>query len=295
MFGYVKPVKAELLVKEYEFYRALYCGICRSMKKHTGLFSNVTLSYDSVFLALVRLLYTDGRVEAEDRRCIAHPAKKRPMIKENPAVEYTARAFAVLTYHKLLDDINDERGAKRIAVKTARPILSGANKKAALGDLSETVSRLLSEISGLEAAGCASVDKPAELFGELLGEIFAYSLPEKDRLVPYRCGYHLGKFIYAADAAEDYEKDRKSGKYNPFVIAYGGEALTDENKQTIKCGLLLECKNLEGAINLLPFGNMATVENIINNIIYLGLPERIKFLDKAEVQIKQLPDKEKEI
>ena len=60
MFGYVKPVPAELLVKEYEFYRATYCGICRSMKKHTGSLSKVTLSYDSVFLALVRMLSVDN-------------------------------------------------------------------------------------------------------------------------------------------------------------------------------------------------------------------------------------------
>ena len=38
MFGYVKPVVGELLVKEHEFYKATYCGICRAMKKHTGLF-----------------------------------------------------------------------------------------------------------------------------------------------------------------------------------------------------------------------------------------------------------------
>ena len=55
MFGYVKPVVTELLVKEYEFYKATYCGICRSMKKNTGALSNVTLSYDSVFLPSVRL------------------------------------------------------------------------------------------------------------------------------------------------------------------------------------------------------------------------------------------------
>ena len=51
MFGYVKPVADELLVREHEFYRAAYCGICRAMKKHTGCLSNVTLSYDSVLLA----------------------------------------------------------------------------------------------------------------------------------------------------------------------------------------------------------------------------------------------------
>lgn len=281
MFGYVKPVLGELLVREHEFYKATYCGVCRAMKKHTGALSNVTLSYDSVFLALVRMLYIpDGDFAAEQRRCIAHPLKKRPMLKENPAIEYTARAFAVLTYYKLKDDLQDEGGLKKIGAGVIRPIASVANSKADLDIISEIVADRLNRITQLEKEKCESVDAPAALFGELLGEIFAYGLPEDERLVPYEVGYHTGKFIYAADAAEDYEKDLKSGSYNPYVLLYGGENLTAENKQTIKCGLLLECKRIEAAVNLLPFGNRATIENIINNIIYLGLVKRIEFLDE---------------
>ena len=281
MFGYVKPVVGEMLVKEHEFYKATYCGICRAMKKHTGTLSNVTLSYDSVFLALVRMLYIpDCDFGAEKRRCIAHPAKKRPMLKENPALEYTARAFAVLTYHKLRDDLSDERGLKKIGATAVRPISAGANKRAELSSLSEKVSDNLEKITALEKEKCQSVDRPATLFGQLLGEIFAFGLDEGERLVPYQVGYHLGKFIYAADAAEDYDKDRESGSYNPFVLLYSGEDLTAENKSNIKCGLLLECKKLESAVNLLPYGNRATIENIINNIIYLGLVKRIEFLDE---------------
>ena len=283
MFGYVKPVVQEMLVREHEFYKATYCGICRAMKKHTGNLSNVTLSYDSVFLALIRMLYiSDSEIAAGQRRCIAHPMKKRPMLKENSAIEYTARAFAVLTYYKLKDDLNDEKGIKRVGVNAVRPIASVANKKAALGTLADIVAEKLGEITRLEAAACESIDAPASLFGELLGEIFAHGLSEGDRLVPYHVGYHLGRFIYAADAAEDYDKDVKSGSYNPYVILYGGAPLTRANKDSIKCGLLLECKKIEAAVNLLPFGTRATIENIINNIIYLGLVKRIEFLDGEE-------------
>lgn len=281
MFGYVKPVVSEMLVREHEFYKATYCGICRAMKKHTGALSNVTLSYDSVFLALVRMLYIpDADFAAEQRRCIAHPTKKRPMLKENSAIEYTARAFAILTYHKLRDDLHDESGLKRIGVNAVRPIVSVANSKAALDSLSEIVSDRLSKISTLENEKCPSVDEPASLFGELLGEIFAHGLDEGERLVPYEVGYHLGRFIYAADAAEDYERDREEGSYNPYIMLYGGSPLTKENRETIKCALLLECRKIEVAVNLLPFGTRATIENIINNIIYLGLVKRIEFLDK---------------
>lgn len=283
MFGYVKPKKEELLVREYEFYRATYCGICRAMKRHTGALSNVTLSYDSVFLALVRMLYIDDSdFGAERRRCIAHPLKKRSMLKENPALEYVARAFAILTYHKLKDDIHDEKGARRVAFSMANPILSSAKVKANLPSLSQLISKKLAKIRGLEDSLCDSVDRPAALFGELLGEVFGYGIEDKLRLVPYTLGYHLGKFIYCADAAEDYEKDRMTGSYNPYVLYYGGKPLTTENRATIKCALIYECKGMESAVNLLPFGTRTTIQNIINNVIYLGLPERIRFLDNSE-------------
>ena len=98
--------------------------------------------------------------------------------------------------------------------------------------------------------------------------------------------------IYAADAAEDYEGDRLSGKYNPYVLLYNSAELTKENKESIKCALLLECKNIEGAVNLLPFGERRIIENIIKNIIYLGLVKRIEFLDGKEDVKKENKEKD---
>ena len=287
MFGYVKPVTSELLVKDHEFYRATYCGICRSMKKHTGWLSNLSLSYDSVLLALVRMLYlSDGEISAGMKRCVAHPLKKRPMVNINSATEYTARAFAILAYHKALDDIRDEGGFKKLAVKGATPILSSGAKKARIPDISDIIQKRLWDIRQLEEQKTTSVDAPAELFGELVGEIFAYGLPKKDALICRQFGMGLGRFIYAADAAEDYEEDRREGKYNPYVLLYGGAPLTLENKQSIKCALIMECRRMESAVNLMPFGNRYTIENIVKNIIYLGIPRRIAFLDEEKTENK---------
>lgn len=281
MFGYVKPDVKELLVKEHEFYKSTYCGICRSMKKHTGGLSIATITYDSVFLALVRMAYIpDSELSSSMKRCIAHPMKKRCMLDDNSAIEYTARAFAILSYYKMQDDLSDEGLMKRMLVSATRPVLSSAKKRADLTDLAKTVKDRLDRISAIERERLPSIDAPAELFGELLGEIFAYGLDGADRLVTYECGYRLGKFILLADAIDDYDDDRKSGKYNPYVIAYGGADLTRENKQNVKTALLIECQKLEKAINLIPFGNKLTAENIVRNIIYLGLTKRIEFLDK---------------
>ena len=136
MFGYVKPVPGELLVKEYELYKSTYCGICRAMKKNTGTFSNVTLSYDSVFLALIRMLYIPKeQFGVENKRCIAHPMKRRPMLKSNDAIVYTARVFAILAYYKMRDDIADEGFFKKLVITPIRPILRHGTKKAKCPDV----------------------------------------------------------------------------------------------------------------------------------------------------------------
>ncbi len=280
MFGYVKPVVSELLVREHELYRATYCGICRAMKKYTGTLSNISLSYDSVLLALVRMNFVDKRdIRAVRGRRIAHPIKPRGRLAENEAIEYTARAFALFTYYKVCDDISDGGFAERAAKRVAKPITARARRRAGLAPLSALMKEKLDGISALERAGEPSVDAPAEIFGELLGEVFANGLSGNDRTVYYSFGFHLGKFIYAADAAEDYERDFKSGSYNPYTLVYKTPTLSYENRQTIKCALLLECRKIEGAFNLMPFGNRVAIENIVKNIIYLGLPKRIEFLD----------------
>lgn len=284
MFGYVKPDTGNLLVKEHEFYKATYCGICRAMKKHTGFLSNVTLSYDSVVLALVRMnSIPDSEIGAKMRRCGAHPLKKRCMLNENEALVFTAKAFAILTYYKLKDDRADkDKFLKRLLASAASPIMNHARKKSKEPSMEELIADRLGAINKLEDERCPSVDEPARCFGELLGGLFAYGYEGDVKTVNYQFGYSLGKFIYAADAAEDYEKDVKSGSYNPFVIFYEGKPLTYDNRQTIKLGLLLECKNLEGAVNLMEFGNRATIEGIVANIVFLGLMKRIEFLDKKD-------------
>ncbi len=280
MFGYVRPCAEELLVKDHEFYKATYCGVCRSMRAHTGKLSAIGLSYDSVFLALARFCYTPEKdFSAERCRCIAHPFKKRCMLCENAALSYTARAFAILTYEKLLDDLKDEPFFRRLSRRLALPIFRRAKKKADLPDLAGFIHRKLDEIGGLEKNKTASVDLPANLFGELLGEVFAYRTEGDAAVILRSLGEHLGRFIYAADAAEDYERDRKSGNYNPYVLLYEGKPLTAENKATIRCALLLECRAMERAVDLLPFGGRATVGRLMRNIVGEGLARRVGFLD----------------
>ena len=84
MFGYIKPAYPELLVKHYELYRAIYCGICEATGKISP-FLPLALSYDFVYMAMVRAVLCDEKFSFKTKRCIAHPLKKRKMAVSSPA------------------------------------------------------------------------------------------------------------------------------------------------------------------------------------------------------------------
>ena len=55
MFGYVRPLKGELKINEYEEYKAVYCTLCKSIAKHYGRLQSFFLSYDLTFYVLLSL------------------------------------------------------------------------------------------------------------------------------------------------------------------------------------------------------------------------------------------------
>ena len=285
MFGYVRVHHPELKVKEYELYRGTYCGLCRSMGKCTGQCSRMTLSYDFVFLALVRLSLTGERMEFSQARCMAHPFKKRNYMKHNETLAYCARAAAILNYHKLMDDLADERGFKRLRAVLARPFVAHARKKAikaGLGDLDRAVSDRLRSLSETEKQAHPSVDRPAKLFGELLSDIMRFGLPASDGRIAAAAGLAIGKWIYIADALDDLEEDEQRSRYNPFLLLFGHVPDPSE-REGIQNALKNQLYDAEAAIDLIEFDGDA-VQNIIKNILYLGLPNRIEEICKKSEQ-----------
>lgn len=278
MFGYIKPYSPELLVKEYELYRAVYCGVCRSMQNNTGRLSSLALSYDIVFLAFVRFLLTGDEISTEKRRCIVHCTNKRLIAKQNDTLVYCARVYAVLGYGKLKDDIEDGGFFRKIRDLLALPVMARARKLAALDTLGEEIFSRLEKLSSAECES-ASGEISADLFGEILGLVFSYELDEKYKDLAYGIGYHTGRFIYFADAAEDFEEDCKKDEYNPYRILYG-DTLTEENKREIRISLTLELDELAQKIELLPYENRVSEENIIKNTVYFGMPKRLSFLER---------------
>lgn len=277
MFGYVKPVPAELLVKEHELYRAVYCGICRAMQAHTGRLSALALTYDSVFYALVRMMLTGDTCTARRFHCAVHPCRCRQCVEETPTLVFTARAFAVLAYGRARDEQADRRGLIRIPLFFAARVLRRAANRASLPQLAAQMQTELATLAALEKECCSSVDQVADCSGRMLGCFFAAELTGEAKEIAYAIGYHLGRFVAAADAAEDYEKDCKRGNYNPYCYI-GDGSFSQEARRAAYDALGVELLALETAILRLPHAQYPSAGNIIKNILYLGLRERIAFL-----------------
>ena len=293
MFGYVRPAYGELRVREHELYRAAYCGLCRSMGKCTGCASQMTLSYDLVFLALVRYALTGDSVKIRAGRCAAHPLKKRPYLVHTDSLAYSAGASAVLTLGKLRDDTCDERGWRRLTAQVLLPFARHAAKRADLQDLESVVQGELSVLARLESERCSDIDKVADCFGRLLGEVVSYGLDGAEARIAYEMGKYTGRFIYIIDAADDMDEDAKRGRYNPFLCAYGEDILEErevqdhsgrssvrtvpkrETAEGILTAARLDLMRLEQAENLISYEDSqegGMLRGIIGNIIGIGMP-----------------------
>ena len=271
MFGYIKPNVPELRVRDYELYKATYCGLCRTMGKCTGCVSKMTLSYDFVFFALVRMALLKAKGELKRRRCVLHPLKKRPMLEINPTLEYTAKSSVILTRIKLKDNINDTHGFSRFFARIAG-LVSIFFKKTDknLLPLADKIKACFEELLLLEKEECDSIDMVANTSGELIGHVASFGLDEESAKIAYEIGFHLGKWVYVIDACDDLEKDVKKKSYNVLKYAFGN-SLSDEDKELLKRAMLLELDAMSKYVERIDFSQHRDVEAIIKNIIFEGL------------------------
>ncbi len=298
MYGYVKTFAPELKVREQEYYRAVYCGLCRTMGKCTGQCSRFTLSYDFTFLSLIRLALAQEEVVIRPRRCAAHPLKKKLMADPHEAFAFCAYASALMAYYKVADDQKDEKGHRRFKATVASPYVRHLRKKAlkaGYADMDATVRSSMDAISCLEAEHIPSADRPAELFGELMAYLVSYGFDGDAARIGRMLGHHLGRWIYLADAVDDYADDIARNRYNPFAALWQGGEMDHTRKENLSRALMAELVRMESALDLADPGDTenSNLWGSIRNVLYLGMPamaEHILYPEKrreAEENIKR--------
>ncbi len=283
MFGYIRTDTPEMRVRENEYYRAIYCGLCRSQGKCTGQCSRFTLNYDMVFLALLRLAIAGEEVNIKKGRCMAHPLKRRAYIANCEPLEYTAYASAILTHGKIADDIADEKGTKKFNALLVRPFSAHMRKRSLkkYAELDKKVFEGLKKLSDIEKQNFPSVDIPADAFGEILADILSYGLPQNDEKLMRNIGRHIGRWIYIVDAADDIDEDIKKQRYNAFACLYGG-MIPDNERESVENSLRLELLSAEPAFDLIDYNELYDIKAIVENIIYRGMPKTAEKILKKD-------------
>ena len=288
MFGYVKINREELRIREYEYYRAAYCGLCRSMGKCTGQCSRLTLSYDISFLSQVRMALCDVRPQFKKCRCLLHPLKPRMMMEPNAELSYAADVSALLAYEKCRDDKADAGFFGRIGAALRCLLLHRAYRRARRRHqaLADTLRAQLAKLSQLEAERRRSVDEPAAVFGEILAALFAAELPEEQARIARVIGNKIGKFIYIVDAIDDMARDEKSNNYNPVLLLYGKRPEASE-QQMLYDALIVCLDDAAAAFDLIGESENSPRRAVLENILYLGMPAVAKTVIFGEACCKE--------
>lgn len=278
MFGYVRINKMDLTFREYEHYKAYYCGLCKYLKRNHTELSRMTINYDITFLIVLLSSIYQPSAQVFHEKCIVDPVKKKKHII-NEITEYAASMNILLAYYKLEDDVNDEGDIKSRLVRRAyRKSFKTAYDK--YPQKADFIKACLGELRSLEEDQSTSIDQTSNCFARLLEEIFDYKDDEyRDRL--RKVGFNIGKYIYIMDAYEDLDEDLEKGRYNPFTdYKDDSEALKLRVDKLI--GMTLS--RLEEAILDL---DIKVNKSIIDNIIYSGVYLRYKGLINGADKKKQ--------
>ena len=271
MFGYVTANWKELSTEQQDRYGSVYCGICRAIRNQSGQIARLGLSYDMAFLALTHMSLDEPEEETGDRACLLHPVKPKPWI-DNRYIRYAADMNVVLAYYNFLDDWQDDgKASARVMAKALEKRLPAIESRwprqcAAIRDC-------LQQLARLEKENCANPDLPAGAFGQLMGELFVY---EEDMWAATlrQMGDALGRFVYLLDAALDYDRDQKKGKFNPY-LAMG----MDKNWKKWEEYLVLTMGRCTACFDKLP---LVQDKALLDNVLYSGVWTRYRKREEGD-------------
>lgn len=284
MFGYVRPFKPELRMKEYEAYKAVYCGLCKELGRQYGIFARFTLSYDFTFLAILSMAFQKAAPDFSKIRCLINPLKKCSACRQNGVTERIASQAMITLYHKCRDQLLDENWLARLPVSLSFPFVRWCWQKARqkepqydcfAADMMQNQQLAESRLSGPDPAA-----EPTAHFLSQICETLSDD-PDQKRVLA-RFGYLLGRYIYLSDALDDLEKDAKKHRFNPFLQRYTVSELKSVSYSPAVESIHGTIAELEKAFSLL---NLNDWQPIAENIVYYGLKQSLQNILRKKEKI----------
>lgn len=221
MFGYVRADTPYLYMKDDVLYKAMYCGVCKGIAESCGQIARMGLSYDITFFSVLFHNIAGIDVKIEKSHCLTHCIRTRRMAETDDLTRKLGALNTVLVYYKYTDDIQDgDRGrGKRLWFQKG---FKRVKKK--YPEIEALVRKNLAEQEKTERSKTDSVDRAADATATMMAEFSDLVLKEKATAYTRNLCYAIGKWIYLIDALDDYDEDRKKGRYNPFLLRFQKES-----------------------------------------------------------------------
>lgn len=267
-------------VKDYELYKGLYCSLCKQLGHDYGLTGRMTLNYDLTFFLLCKMALKEKNVCFTSSHCSFSYRKKCVCCSiDEEDLKYTAALSIIFTFYKLKDDISDENLFKKIPKLLFLPLVKIKYKKARslYPFAAQTIAEQMERQRNVESGDKFDIDLCADASAKSLGAAFSYGFEGDLETTAYRFGYSIGRLVYFLDAADDYDDDKKNGKFNPFVKneeKYGERM--NENICRVLNTTADECARIYESMRIYRF------KNIIDNIIFYGLDKTISEVTKKK-------------
>lgn len=281
MFGYLQIHKDELKVKEYEAYKSVYCGLCKQLGRDYSVFARFILSYDCTFYAILLMSLKRSCTGFKDGRCRFNPLKKCKYAQSKDDSYSKASALSVISaYYKLIDDITDSGFFKGLVYRLIKPVFRRWQKKAAkrYPKLDKIVEDMLKSQLEVEKSGKTDIDSAAHPTAVMISETAALEANSDSQCrVLKEFGYHIGRWVYLIDAADDYEKDKKHNSFNPFV------SKGDFDPVYINSVLSQSLARAYDAYNLL---DIIDFKPIIDNMLIFGFPNKQNSVLKKQQEVQ---------
>jgi len=268
MFGYIRARRDTMSEEAWQTYEAVYCQLCRTMGRRRGQVSRCFLNYDFAFLAMVTAP-AEALPTQTCRRCFAHPLRGKPGCVGDGWLEEVVDKSVILTWWKLRDAVADGGWLQRWTARFLCRLLQRAYRGArtACPNFDAAVSRLLGELSQLEAEGCPSIDRTADCFARLLAAAVPTEADAVQARIMGQILYHIGRWIYLMDAVDDLAEDGAAGRYNPVKARF--PAWSGADQAYLRQNLAQSLGLAGAAFQLLPANAWTAV---MENILYSGLP-----------------------
>ena len=278
MKGRMRPYLPELTIRDYNTYLRYLRGVRRQLYEVYGFYACHLLRYNGVLFALLSDSLA-GRTATCRRKRVPGTLVWRQMMCQTQGIRQAAQVEILLGWHSLQDRQPAELPpVKRLCRALDRLLLRHAYEQAVKDN--PALERLFVQERdqavvqmNLSAKNYALAAEPmSNVYGALYSTLATDDAAQRKSM--RYIGSSIGRIFYLLDKAERFEADRRTGRYNVFVVNdLAGQAAAMENARRQALAAANDLMRVYGMLDIKLY------RTLLDNIMLLGLHHAVDPLE----------------